>query len=150
MNPKRIIVDSSVAVKWYLPDESDDNALKIKSDFAKGVILISVPLLFFYEINNILRTTTKSLRITKEASVKAYQDLLKLNFTNYSSRELFKLALEKALVLDITSYDASYVVLAEYLQTPFFTADEKLVKKASSSLVKVLDEYGVDPKTEKL
>lgn len=141
MNPQRIIIDSSVAVKWYLPDESDDKALKIKSAFAKGTILIAVPLLFFYEVSNILRTTIKSLRITREASVRAYQDLLKLNFTNYSSKELLKLALEKALVLDITSYDAAYVVLAEHLQIPLFTADEKLVNKASSSLVKVLDDY---------
>lgn len=141
MNPQRIIIDSSVAIKWYLPDESDDRALKIKSAFARRAILIVVPLLFFYEINNILRTTIKSLRITREASVRAYQDLLELNFTSYSSKELFKMALEKALILDITSYDASYVCLAEHLQIPFFTADEKLVKKASSSLVKVLNDY---------
>lgn len=141
MNPQRIIIDSSVAIKWYLPDELDDKALKIKSAFAQRTILIAVPLLFFYEINNILRTTIKSLRITRGASIRAYQDLLELNFTSYSSKELFKIALEKALVLDITSYDASYVVLAEHLQIPFFTADEKLVKKASSSLVKILNDY---------
>ena len=141
MNPRQIIIDSSVAIKWYLPDEFSDSALKIKSAFAKGTILIAVPLLFFYEINNILRTTIKNLRITREASVRAYQDLLELNFTSYSSKELFKMALEKALVLDITSYDASYVCLAEYLQTPFFTADEKLVKKASDKLVRFVEDY---------
>ena len=141
MNPRQIIIDSSVAIKWYLPDEFSDSDLKIKSAFAKGTILIAVPLLFFYEINNILRTTIKNLRITREASVRAYQDLLELNFTSYSSKELFKMALEKALVLDITSYDASYVCLAEYLQTPFFTADEKLVKKASDKLVRFVEDY---------
>ena len=141
MNHPRIIIDSSVAIKWYLPDESDDRALKIKSDFADGTILLVVPLLFFYEISNILRTTTKSLRITREDSIKAYQDLMELHFIIYSSKELFTAAFKQALVLDLTAYDANYIVLAEYLQIPFYTADEKLVKKASSKLVKSLDDY---------
>lgn len=141
MNPPRIIIDSSVAIKWYLPDEYDDQALKIKSDFTEGTIIIVVPMLFFYEISNILRTTTKSLRITIEDSVKAYQDLLELNFISYSSKKLFKMALEEALVLGLTAYDAGYVALAEYLQVPFYTADAKLVKKASGKLVRLLENY---------
>lgn len=141
MNPARIIIDSSVAIKWYLPDESDDNALRIKSDFSDRKIFIAVPLLFFYEISNIFKTTTKSLRITRQDSIKAYQTLLELSFTVYSSKELFKTALEQALVLGLTSYDASYIVLAQYLQIPFYTADEKLVKKVSSKLIRSLDDY---------
>ena len=141
MNQQHIIIDSSVAVKWYLPDEQDDKALKIKSDFANKTILIVVPLLFFYEISNILKTTSKSLRIARQDSIKAYQDLLELSFIIYSSKELFKAGLEKALDLDITSYDASYLGLADYLQIPFYTADEKLVKKAQTEWVKSLGEY---------
>lgn len=141
MNFRQIIVDSSVVIKWYLPDERDDKALAIKSDFADGIVLIAIPALFFYEVNNILRTISKSLRLAKEESIKAYQNLLELSFMVYSSKELFKAALEKALAEDITSYDASYVVLAEYLQIPFYTADEKLIKNTQSKWVKSLKEY---------
>lgn len=141
MNSRQIIIDSSVAIKWYLPDEHDDKALAIKSDFTDGIVLIAIPALFFYEVNNIFRTASKSLRIAKEDSIKAYQNLLELNFMVYSSKELFKVALEKALIEDITSYDASYIALAEYLQVPFYTADEKLVKKSQSKWVKNLEEY---------
>lgn len=141
MNPPQIIIDSSVAAKWYLPDESDDGALKIKSDFTTGVILLVVPLLFFYEVSNILKTTTKSLRITGEKSVEAYHNLLELNFITYSSKELFTIAHEQALVLGLTAYDAAYVALAGYLQIPFYTADIKLIKIASNQLVKPLNDY---------
>ncbi len=141
MSPRNIMIDSSVVVKWYLPDEHDIKALKIKSDFADGNILISVPVLFFYEVNNILRTTSKSFRIAKENSIRAYQNLLELNFITYSSKELFNAALEEALTLDITSYDASYIVLSQYLQIPFYTADGKLIAKAQSEQVKSLEEY---------
>lgn len=141
MTPRHIIVDSSIAIKWYLPDEYDDKASKIKSDFADGSILIAIPLLFFYEVSNIFRTTSRSLRIAKGDAIRAYQDILLLNFMTYSSKELFKSALEKSLEREITAYDASYIVLAEYLEVPFYTADEKLVKKAKSSLVKNLSDY---------
>lgn len=141
MTPLSIIIDSSVAIKWYLPDESDNNALKMRSDFADGNILISVPTLFFYEVSNILRTSTESLRLIRQKSIQAYQDLLELNFVSYANKELFKAALERGLQLDLTAYDASYVVLAENLQVPFYTADEKLVKKASADLVKKLEDY---------
>lgn len=141
MNPLHIIIDSSVAIKWYLPDEHDDKALKIKSDFADGIISIALPVLFFYEISNILRTTSKSLRIAQEDTSQVFQDLLELNFMVYSSKGLFKSALEKALDLDMTTYDASYIVLAEYLQIPLYTADDKLIEKAQSKWVRSLDEY---------
>lgn len=141
MNPTKIIIDSSVAAKWYLPDEENVDAIKIKSDFTKKLISINVPLLFFYEVSNILKTTSKQLRINENRCIKVYQNLLDLDFTTYSSKELYKDALVKALNLDITSYDASYVALAEYLKVPFYTADEKLVKKAKSRLVKNLSDY---------
>lgn len=141
MNSRHLIIDSSVAIKWYLPDEHDEIALKIKADFGEGAILIAVPALFFYEISNILRTASKSLRINREDSVRAYQDLLELNFMVYSSKELFKAALSTALEQDMTSYDASYVVLAQYLQIPFYTADDKLRRRAKSGLVRSLEDY---------
>ena len=136
-----IIVDSSVIAKWYLPDEKDDYALKIQQDFTSRTIFISVPVLLFYEVNNILKSAAKSLRISKEKTYQAYEDLLQLDFTVYSSAALFKEALQLAIAFDISSYDASYIALAEYLKVSVFTADEKLVKKASSNLVKGLDEY---------
>lgn len=141
MNSQTIIIDSSIAAKWYLSDEYDDIAIKIKSDFEIKIITIKVPFLFCYEVSNILRTTSKQSRIDKDKCIKAYQNLLDLDFTTYFSKELYKDALAKALDLDITAYDASYVVLAESLKIPLYTADEKLVKKVKNPLVKSLKDY---------
>lgn len=141
MNLNSIVIDSSLAAKWYLSDEYDDIALKIKSDFEIKTISIVVPMLFFYEVSNILRTTSKQSRIDKDKCIKAYQDLLDLDLTTYFSKELYKDALVKALDLDITAYDAAYVVLAQSLQIPLYTADEKLVKKAKNPFVKSLKDY---------
>lgn len=138
---KSILIDASVVAKWLLPDEENLIADLIRKDFAKRIIAISVPAFIFYEINNLLKSAVLSRRINAKDAICLYGDFLDFGFTVYWSRQLLKAALEKALELNISSYDASYVALAEHLQVPFYTADEKLVKKASGKLVRLLENY---------
>lgn len=138
---KAIIIDASVAAKWLLPDEADFIADSIKKAFADRQIVIVVPIFIFYEVNNLLKSAVLSNRISSQDSLNFYENFLTLNFNIYSSKLLLKVTLQTALKLDISSYDAAYVALAEHLQIPFYTTDEKLVKKAKSSLVKNLSDY---------
>jgi len=138
---KSIIIDASVIAKWLLPDEEDFVANIIKEDFASRAISVSVPVFIFYEVNNLLKSAVLSGRLDAKRAVSLYEAFLDFDFIICSSKPLLKATLRKAVELNISSYDASYVALAESLQIPFFTADEKLVKKASNSLVKVLDDY---------
>lgn len=139
---KNIIIDASIAAKWLLPDEQDALfAGKIKNDLKEKVISITVPVFFFYEVNNLLKAAALSNRIDPEKAKSAYGEFLELNFNIHSSKELLKFTLEKAFELNISSYDASYVALSEYLQIPLFTADIKLIKKAGNKLVLDLKSY---------
>ncbi|MBI2326905.1 type II toxin-antitoxin system VapC family toxin [Candidatus Curtissbacteria bacterium] len=139
---KNVVLDSSVIAKWFLPDETFKSyALKIKEDFVNRKVIVSVPTLIFYEVSNLLKTAIKRLRINKHIAIKAYQGFLDLNFLVHSSVDLFKTSLEKAIDLDISSYDAAYVALAEYLKSPLYTADDNLIKKSKSKLVKSLKDY---------
>lgn len=141
-NPINIILDSSVVAKWFFPSEEDSKiALEIKELFLLHEITISVPLLIYYEINNLLRTAIKHLRVNEDLAKEAYQGLLELELVTYSSAELMMMALKTAVTLDISSYDASYIALSEYLQIPLITADQKLVKKAKTHLVQNLKTY---------
>ena len=138
-NPTNIILDLSVVAKWFFPSEEDSEiALKIRDLFQSKEISISAPVLIYYEINNLIRTAIKSLRISEKLAKEAYQGFLELDLIAYSSTELMKMALEKAVSLDVSSYDASYLVLAEYLKVPLITADQKLVDKAKTDLVQKL------------
>lgn len=139
-----IILDSSVIAKWLFPTEEDSEvALKIKEDFAQNKVTISVPVLMFYEINNLLRTAVKRFRIDEKEVRLVYASLLNLNFVAYSSRDLFASTLEKATKLNISSYDASYIALAEFLDVPFYASDEKLLNKVKSNLVRDLKQYSL-------
>lgn len=138
---KSIIIDASVVAKWLLPDEENFTANLIKAEFAKNAISISIPNFIFYEVNNLLKSAILTGRLDIKRASSLYEAFLDFDFTVYWSKQLLKATLKRAFELKISSYDASYVCLAEHLQIPFFTADEKLVKKASSSLVKVLNDY---------
>lgn len=142
MSTSNILVDASVVAKWFLADEDDASfALKIKQDFLLRKVSISVPLFIFYEISNLLKSASKSIRITEKEAQDAFEGFLDLNFIIYSTKELLKKTLEKAILYDISSYDASYIALAEYLKVSFFTADYKLLTKVKNKLVKNLNEY---------
>lgn len=143
MSKQDIILDSSVIAKWFFPEEGSQIALEIKKDFATNIISISVPLLIYYEMNNLLKTAVKRLRLNEKKAISAYEAFLNLNFIVYSSEELMKKTLKDAIELDISSYDASYIVLAEYLKKPFFTADQKLLNKVKSEFVFNLQNYGL-------
>jgi predicted nucleic acid-binding protein len=137
-----IIIDSSVALKWFFPEEEFSiEALKIKKDFTEKEITISIPILFFYEVGNVLKGSVKSSRIDSIKAKTVYEKFTYAEFIIYSSKKLFQDAFEKAASLDITFYDASYVVLAEYLEIPFYTADRKLLQKAKEKYICHLREY---------
>lgn len=141
-NPNNIIIDASVAAKWYLIDEVDSEiARQIQYDFVGGKIQISVPVLICYELANLLKSTTKSLRIDPEKALQSYQAFLNSDLTIYNSTDTMNEILEKAFELDISAYDASYLVLAEFLQIPFYTSDQKLLSKVNHPLLKPLSDY---------
>ena len=143
MKNSALILDSSVIAKWFFPEENNSIALAIKDKFLSNSVSIVIPLLLFYEINNILKTSAQSFRIDAKEALEVYKAFLKLNFIVYSSEILMVKTLENALKFNISSYDASYVALAEYLQIYFLTADQKLLNKVSSKFIADLNDFTV-------
>jgi predicted nucleic acid-binding protein len=140
---RTIIVDTSVIIKWLLPDEDESLAGKIKQAFATKDLAIAIPYLTYYEVSNVLAIAVKRKRISEETSKKLFTAFLDLEFIVYATKELFTRSLAKSLEFTISSYDASYIALAEYLRVSFVTADKKLLNKVSSKFVIDLKEYTV-------
>ena len=139
---KTIIVDSSVVAKWFFPSEENSQAaFQIQKDFIEGKLHICVPTLIYYELNNILKTAITTLRIEKTLANQAYKGFLSLDLVSYSTSELLVSTLEAAVEFNISSYDASYLALAEYLGIDFYTADEKLLNKVKNKFAKNLMSY---------
>ena len=125
-----LVLDASVAAKWFLPREGEplaEEALSLLRRYADGEIQLIVPDLFWAELANILWKAVRIGRISEKAAADALSALLRLDFPTVSGRELAEDALAIALSAGRTAYDAMYVALAMKRGSTFVTADERLV-----------------------
>ena len=104
-----LVIDSSVVIKWFSQEEDTNKALKIRSNFLRGEIILVVPDIQLYEIANALRYN----KLFNEKDVKgAVNSLIDLGINIFVPT---KDVLEKAL--------------AATLNFLLITADEKLYDK---------------------
>ena len=127
----RIVIDPSVAIKWYIPEDHADLAVELKQWLLEGPHRVIVPPLFFDEMANIL---WKKETLRKEHSPRTSQEILweilRLPLHVYLDRhEMLPKAVEVARAGRVSVYDAIYVATAIQNQAVFITADERLVRR---------------------
>lgn len=123
---KRVVIDSSVAVKWVITEELEAEALAILGEWEMGSIECVVPDWFFVEVGNILWKKHRNQLITRDEVTNALAELGDLPFLMMPSRPLTDAAVSFAIKYDRTVYDSLYVVLAEEEDCPFITSDDRL------------------------
>ncbi len=141
---ERVVVDSNVLVKWFIPEEYSDYAKLIRNDHLLGCIEVVAPRYALLEFYNALRKYCTRKVIDKEKLTRIL-DLfheVKVAFIGVE-RSILDEALTYSLENHITVYDAYYIVLAYKLNTQVYTADEKLLKRIRDKepRIKHLKEY---------
>jgi len=122
--PKGVVIDASVVAKWFVPEEDSDKASMIMRKYRDGKIDLYAPDLLIYEVANVLRYRPD---ITDETLVNNMKSLLNLQFNLIPpSTDIMTEAASRARSLDLSIYDACYMVIAETLATNLITADAKL------------------------
>ncbi len=145
---RRIILDTSVVIKWFLRDEDDvDVSDMLFEDFRNKKILVSEPYLIDYELSNVISLAVKRNRISLDDGAELIDKfhslpIIKHTFTIENTIQVF----HNSLNLNISSYDSYYVTLSEYFNAPFYTADISLVKKCFGVIknIKELSSYKKD------
>lgn len=136
-----IIIDASVAFKWFSQeDEKDiDKALDILDLHLRDKELIIVPDLIVYELAN--AWITKSALPLKRCKI-LLKDLENSHLkTAAISFRLINKVVSFSKKYHVTVYDAVYAVLAKEKKCRLITADEKFVEKINLPFVKLLKEY---------
>jgi len=134
-----IILDCSVTVSWFIPDEFSKNSLNIKDKIReKGAI---VPTIWSLEVGNVLLISERRKRITKEQRQTA---LYILNDLPIKTDELtFKNAwfetIELAERFNLTLYDACYLELSLRCNSKLATFDNNLKQAAKLAGVSLLE-----------
>ena len=136
---KSIVIDSSVAVKWFLRDALETNvdlADDILTSFVKKQIELYAPPVFPFEVCNALTKAcghryvgTRTARLTKEQAILCVRKLLRLpiNIATEHEREFVR-ALEFSVDHSRMFYDMTYLALAMELDCQWCTADDKILK----------------------
>lgn len=119
---KRFVVDASVVVKWFLPEEHTEHARKLLSD---GFDLSS-PDLVRAEVGNVMWKRWRRGDLSAEEAGETLRHFGRLPLRIQTSGPLMGTAWSVARRFDRSFYDGVYVALAERMGSPLVTADRKL------------------------
>ena len=124
----KYVIDSSVAMKWVLPEIDSDKALQLRTDFAAAVHQLLAPDIFPTEVANALTSAEKSARIQPGDAIIFFTDIANNAPELHEATPLLRRAVEISLPTRQSVYDCLYVALAEQEACELITADDKLVK----------------------
>ena len=118
-----IVVDTSVVVKWYTRNSIMSTLVRSVMRILMGRLILVAPALMPFEAVNALEYGGHydGARLEEASRSLAEYGIDLVQFSNTGP------VAEIATTLDITSYDAAYIALAQALDTTVYTADEALL-----------------------
>ncbi len=144
MKEKRIVVDSNILVKWFIPEDYHEEAKALLEDHLYGRVEVVIPRYAVLEFANVLRKY-RIRGIIGEREMREAFDLLveSAPMMMEENEELVRKALNYSLERSLTVYDAYYVVLARELEAILYTADDRVVRQLAGKepSVKHIREY---------
>ena len=116
-----IVLDTSAVVDWLLQTpvgQRIEQRIYAQHDTLHSVHLLDV------EFVQVLRRLVREGTLTPKRAVEAIEDLSDLRITRYAPVLLLQRIWQ--LRKNLTAYDAAYVALAEKLQAPLITRDQRI------------------------
>jgi predicted nucleic acid-binding protein len=126
-----IVLDASALVAALVGRPANERLLQRVSDAES----LHVPHLIDTEVNSSLRGLVRGRIISPDRAADALRDLDRLAVVRYPAHPLAHRVW--ALRSNYTSYDATYLALAEVLEFPVATCDRKLAGRGHAARVEV-------------
>lgn len=132
--PQKLVLDASVVLKSYLPEEGSVQAQAIFKDRALGHVELLAPALMPYEVTNALMVALRRQRIDKARAEEILKEFVRLRIPTQGLVGLEERAWALALEHQRTVYDAAYLALAEREGLPLITGDKRLYNAVKAKL----------------
>ncbi len=134
-----MILDASVIVAWFLPDEPlADRALEVRAQAFGGSERALVPAICWTEVAHALVRAMRRGRlplVALEPAAGALRELMALVPTHeVDTVESMRLAIEQGIGV----YDASYLCLARSRREPLLTLDRRLADAGMAGAIDVV------------
>ena len=117
----RFVLDTSVAIAWYLPETFAEAARSWQTRMLDERVEFVVPTLHYWEFANVLRTNVRARAL--DATLAADLWALHLDAPLLTIEPPIDVVLSLALDHGATAYDAVYIALANHLDVPLLTAE---------------------------
>jgi len=127
--PTACVVDASVLVKVFLPEDGSDDATDLIHGADGSETMRAAPDLAYLQCANIFWKHARRGQLSPDDARASLRDLLALPLRIWPHDDIAEPALDLAISLGITAYDASYLALSRLLDVPLVTADSALVRK---------------------
>ena len=115
------VVDTSVAIAWYLEEKFSGAARDWQRRFLKEEIALIAPSLHYWEFGNVLKTYVRRGELEQTLADDIYQLHLDAPLRNAEPDRLS--VFRRALEFDATVYDAVFIELALSLDASLLTAE---------------------------
>ena len=117
-----LVVDASVAIKWFIPEIHSINAIGLL-DMPLNFV---APDLIFSEMGNILWKKYRQKDLSLKNATQVLYDFKRTPIDIFSNELLFESTWDIATNYGTTFYDSSYLALAHIKKCLLITADKKL------------------------
>lgn len=128
----RFVLDSSVALKWFLAEADSAKALQLRNDARAGNHELLAPEVFAIEIAHALTRAERQGRIIPAEGASFLADALADLPILHASLLLLPRAYSISSAARIGVYDCLYISLAEREKCEFLTADARLAGNLKS------------------
>jgi predicted nucleic acid-binding protein len=130
---ERIVIDASVATKWFVPERNGDRALRLRELYLGGALELMAPTLIYYEVANALRFHPYH-RLSEAELLKAITALKNMQIAVEPVIKTWFKAFEISIINDISIYDSIYLATSLSFGTKLIISDKEMFRRLSSSM----------------
>lgn len=126
--PRELVLDTSVAVKFHVPEEQYEEARALRIAFEEGRVEMLAPGTIQPEAFNAFWQLHRRGELSRKEVQEGWDLISNLPLSLYAPEDLMPRAVELAFETGVIVYDALFLALAEDADTVMVTADGKLLK----------------------
>jgi predicted nucleic acid-binding protein len=131
---ERLVIDSSVAVKWVIDEPYSSEALRVLDGYQNGDLALLAPDLIYAEVGNVVWKKQMFQGLSEAGAAAAIEAFRDVSFEITSSADLLDDAYRLAVAHQRSVYDSVYLALGAREGCRLITADEKLLNAVGAAI----------------
>lgn len=136
--PASIVLDTSVAMKWFFKEPYEKEALLLRDAFREGLCFLFAPDLIYPEFTNTVWKRVNFYNLSPEEGVQIVRTFQRVPLEIVASKDLLEEAFSIAVQHKCTVYDALFLALSNERSCQIITADKKFYEAVSVTFSNII------------